>query len=138
MRRYQGHDVGYGETRDGDGRVPRGMPVAGYMLSSGRRRSKGTDERALASMMSPRSSSRDKLWRTMLLFSQPREDWLHGEVDAFDSTKFGQACEESARSDDKAEKDAAKLNEERGDVKDKMSAVKLAKEFHGGDTSSYP
>ena len=69
------------------------------------------------------------------------------------------------RSDDKAEKDAVKLNEERGAVpfveeghdaerhvggvwraerrcqswrRDKMSAVKLAKEFHGGDTSSYP
>ena len=68
------------------------MPVAGYLLSSGRRRSKGTEERVLALMVSP-SSSRDKLWRTMLLFSQPREDWLHGEVDAFDSMKFGQACE---------------------------------------------
>ena len=95
----QGHDVGYGETRDGDGRVPRhrpadcGMPVdvafpeyAGYMVSSGRRRSKGTEERVLALMMSPSSSSRDKLLRTMLLcLSRPGEDWLHGEIDAFDS-----------------------------------------------------
>ena len=69
------------------------------------------------------------------------------------------------RSDDKVEKDAVKLNEERGEVpfveeghdaerhvggvwraerrcqswrRDKMLAVKLAKEFHGGDTSSHP
>ena len=59
---------------------------AGYMVSSGRRRSKGTEERVLALGVSPRSSSRDKLWRTMLLcLSRPREDWLHGEVDAFHS-----------------------------------------------------
>ena len=68
-------------------------------------------------------------------------------------------------SESRPEKDAVKLNEERGKVpsveeghdaerhvggvwraerrcqswrRDKMSAVKLAKEFHGGDTSSYP
>ena len=59
---------------------------ASYMVSSGRRQSRGTEERVLALMMSPRSSSRNKLWRTMLLcLSRPREDWLHGEVDAFDS-----------------------------------------------------
>ena len=57
------------------------------MVSSGRRRSTGTEGRVLALMMSPRSSSREKLWRTTMLLclSRSREDWLHGEVDAFDS-----------------------------------------------------
>ena len=51
----------------------------------------------------------------MLLFSQPREDCLHGEVDAFDASlsslrKSHDCCF------DKAEKDAVKLIEERGEV----------------------
>ena len=90
----------YGETRDGDGRVPRhrpadcGMPVdvafqeyAGYIVSSGRRRSKrhrgaclGIDH--VPEVVLPATSCGE----TMLpCLSQPREHWLHGEVDAFDS-----------------------------------------------------
>ena len=41
-------------------------------------------------MVSLMMSSRDKLWRTMLsCLSRPREGWLHGEVDAFDSHEQG-------------------------------------------------
>ena len=97
----------------------------------------------------------------------PREDWLHGEVDAFDSheqvrsgLRKSDCCGPRVkrvvtRSDDKAEKDAVKLNEERGVVpsveegldvdrlcgstsRTRCQLVKLAEEFHGGDASSYP
>ena len=96
VRRYQGHDVGYGATRDG--RVPRhrpadcGMPVAGYMVSSCRRRSKRHRRARLGVDGVPGVFPRQAV-ENNAPFSQSREDWLHGEVDAFDSTKFGQACE---------------------------------------------
>ena len=127
-----GHDVGYGETRDGDGRVPWhrpadcGMPVAGYMVSSGRRWSNGTEERVLALMLSP-SSSRDKLWRTMLVsLSHAKTGYMVRSMrlipwSSVKPAKGSDCCGPGGkrvvtRSDDKAEKDAVKLNEERGEV----------------------
>ena len=69
-----------------------GMPVAGYMVISGRRRSRRHRRVCLGADGVPGIFPRQAV-ENNALFSQPREDWLYGEVDAFDSTKFDQACE---------------------------------------------
>ena len=124
MRRYEGHDVGYGETRDGDGRVPRhrpancGMPVAGYMVSSGRRRNKRHRRACLGvdrvSGVSPRQAVENN---APFSLSHAKTGYMVRSVRLIPRSSVSPAKESDrcgsrvkrvvTRSDDKAEKDGS-------------------------------
>ena len=182
MRRCQGHDVGYGEIRDWDGRVLRhqpadcGKPVdvafqeyVSYTVSSSRRRSKRHRGACLGvhdvpEVVFPRQAVENNASLSLSL-GHAKTGYMMRSMRLLQTSSFrpseGSDCcgprvkRVVTRSDDKAEKDAVKLNEERGEVpsmeegldvdrlcgstsRTRCQLVKLAKEFHCGDASSYP